>query len=139
LLELLAKRYAVEAKQAELLTKLSTAESLASGEIAPGDPEFTALAARVVAQGLTVLRDAAESAERNARMATEAPGGEPVAGGGAGSFRWRQPRSGSWRGGSTLGSPWVARVSTRLLRFLLGLAYFDPWASARCGAASQTG
>ncbi|OEL22913.1 hypothetical protein BAE44_0016067, partial [Dichanthelium oligosanthes] len=83
-LELLAKRYAVEAKQAEVmrLVMLATAESLESGEIAPGDPEFTALAARVVAQGLTVLRDAAESAERYARMSAEhaaAPGGEPVA------------------------------------------------------------
>jgi hypothetical protein len=101
---------------------LAMAESLALGEIAPGDPEFTALATCMVAQGLTVLRDAAESAERYPRMAAEyaaAPGGEPGAEAGGSFRRWR-PRSSSCRGGSTLGSPRVARVSTRLLRFLLG-------------------
>ncbi|OEL22581.1 hypothetical protein BAE44_0016401, partial [Dichanthelium oligosanthes] len=44
------------------LVMLAMAESLTSGEIVPGDLEFTALATRMVAQGLTVLRDVAESA-----------------------------------------------------------------------------
>ena len=54
-LQLLAKREALEAKRAEVmrLSMLATAEMLASGEVAPGDPELVAVAARGEAHGQT--------------------------------------------------------------------------------------
>nr|TKW03697.1 hypothetical protein SEVIR_7G058400v2 [Setaria viridis] len=84
LLQLLASSEAVVAKQAEVmrLVMLATTESLASGEIVPGDPEFLDAAARAEALGLETLRRAAESVDKSTRMAAEyaaAPGGEAVA------------------------------------------------------------
>ena len=83
-LQLLAKREALEAKRAEVmrLSMLATAEMLASGEVAPGDPELVAVAARAEAHGLATVRAAAEQAEQDARMAARyaaEPGGEAVA------------------------------------------------------------
>ncbi|XP_072151386.1 uncharacterized protein [Setaria viridis] len=83
LLQLLASSEAVVAKQAEVmrLVMLATTESLASGEIVPGDPEFLDAAARAEALGLETLRRAAESVDKSTRMAAEyaaAPGGEAV-------------------------------------------------------------
>ncbi|CAO2190058.1 unnamed protein product [Urochloa humidicola] len=80
LLQLLARTEAVCIKQAEVmhLVTLATVESLASGEIAPGDPEFAATAARGEAMALEVIRGAAESVAMFARKAAEyaeAPGG----------------------------------------------------------------
>ncbi|CAO2169795.1 unnamed protein product [Urochloa humidicola] len=80
LLQLLARTEAVCIKQAEVmhLVTLATVESLASGEIAPGDPEFAATAARSEAMALEVIRGTAESVPVFARKAAEyaaAPGG----------------------------------------------------------------
>ena len=84
LLQLLSKTEAVDAKQDEVmrLFMLATAESLASGELTPGDPEWKAIAARGEALGLEVLAKAAGSVETFTRMAAEfagRPGGEAVA------------------------------------------------------------
>ncbi|CAO2200189.1 unnamed protein product [Urochloa humidicola] len=83
LLQLLAKCEAVDRKQAEVMriVTLAAAYSLESGEAAPGDPEFLASAARGEAMALEVIRGAAESVDKFARMAAEyaaAPGGEAV-------------------------------------------------------------
>ncbi|CAL5008962.1 unnamed protein product [Urochloa decumbens] len=88
LLQLLTRAEAVDLKQAEVmhLVTVATVESLASGEIVPGDPEFAATAARGEAMALEVIRSAAESVAMFARKAAEyaaaAPeddGGEAVA------------------------------------------------------------
>ncbi|XP_066330628.1 uncharacterized protein [Miscanthus floridulus] len=84
LLQLLSKTEAADAKQDEMmrLFMLATAESLASGELTPGDPEWKAIAARWEALGLEVLAKAAGSVETFTRMAAEfaaRPGGEAVA------------------------------------------------------------
>ncbi|TKW03701.1 hypothetical protein SEVIR_7G058750v4 [Setaria viridis] len=82
-LQLLARSEAVVAKLAEVmrLVMLATTESLASGEIVPGDPEFLDASARAEALGLETLRRAADSVDKSTRMAAEyaaAPGGEAV-------------------------------------------------------------
>ncbi|CAO2205547.1 unnamed protein product [Urochloa humidicola] len=84
LLQLLAKCEAVELKQAEVMriVMVAAAHSLASGEASPEDPEFLASAARGEALALRMIRGAAESVDKFARMAAEyaaAPGGEAVA------------------------------------------------------------
>jgi len=80
-LQLLAKREALEAKRAEVmrLSMLATAEMLASGEVAPGDPELVAVAARAEAHGLATVRAAAEQDARMAARYAAEPGGEAVA------------------------------------------------------------
>ncbi|KAG0522205.1 hypothetical protein BDA96_07G016500 [Sorghum bicolor] len=84
LLQLLSKSEAVDAKQDEVmrLFMLATAETVASGDLTPGDPEWKAIAARAEALGLQLLAKAAGSVERFTRMAAEyaaSPGGEAVA------------------------------------------------------------
>ncbi|CAO2164651.1 unnamed protein product [Urochloa humidicola] len=85
LLQLLSKHQEVEAKQAEVIriVTLAAAYSLSSGEATPGDPEFAAAAARAEALALRMIRGAAESLEKFARIAAEyvaAPeGGEVLA------------------------------------------------------------
>lgn len=84
LLQLLSKSEAVDAKQDEVmrLFMLATAETVASGDLTPGDPEWKAIAARGEALGLQLLAKAAGSVERFTRMAAEyaaMPGGEAVA------------------------------------------------------------
>ncbi|CAO2205548.1 unnamed protein product [Urochloa humidicola] len=84
LLQLLARAEAVDMKQAEVMrhVTVATLESIASGEIAPGDPEFAAAAARAEAVAREVIRSAAESTATFARKAAEccaAAPGEAVA------------------------------------------------------------
>ncbi|CAL5004478.1 unnamed protein product [Urochloa decumbens] len=83
LLQLLTRAEAVDLKQAEVmhLVTVATAESLASGEIVPGDPEFAATAARGEAMALEVIRSAADSVAMFARKATEYAAAAPEDGG----------------------------------------------------------
>ncbi|CAL5004484.1 unnamed protein product [Urochloa decumbens] len=83
LLQLLARAEAVDMKQAEVmhLVTVATVESLASGEIVPGDPEFAATAARGEAMALEVIRSAAESVAMFARKAAEYAAAAPEDGG----------------------------------------------------------
>ncbi|CAL5004479.1 unnamed protein product [Urochloa decumbens] len=83
LLQLLARAEAVDLKQAEVmrLVTVATVESLASGEIVPGDPEFAATAARGEAMALEVIRSAAESVAMFARKAAEYAAAAPEDGG----------------------------------------------------------
>nr|ACG32948.1 hypothetical protein [Zea mays] len=77
LLQLLSRAEAVEAKQIEVMSllMLATAESLASGELTPGDPEWKALGSRCSARQRNRWSHVDGGRVRRTRLARRGVGG----------------------------------------------------------------